>query len=213
MSGARGTTVVPGLEAAFPAPPDLAEKLDRYEALLRKWQSAINLVAPSTLADLRRRHFEDSLQLVPLIPAGARVLVDLGSGAGFPGLVLALATGLDTHLVESDQRKAEFLRVVSRETSAPVTVHAKRIEQVAPFVADVVTARALAPLPVLLGHAARFAGPHTVAIFPKGRTAESELAAADLTSPAASPKMTVDLHPSRTDPEAVLIRIEGFARG
>ncbi|MGO4727710.1 MULTISPECIES: 16S rRNA (guanine(527)-N(7))-methyltransferase RsmG [unclassified Inquilinus] len=205
------------LEVA-PLPPDLAEKLDRYETLLRKWQGAINLVAPSTLADLRRRHFEDSLQLVPLIPAGARVLVDLGSGAGFPGLVLALATGLETHLVESDQRKAEFLRVVSRETSAPVTVHAKRIEQVAPFVADVVTARALAPLPVLLGHAARFAGPHTVAIFPKGRTAEAELAAADLTGvhltgPAASPKMTVDLHPSRTDPEAVLIRIEGFARG
>jgi 16S rRNA (guanine527-N7)-methyltransferase len=208
MSGAIRRVDVPLPEAAFPPPADLSEKLDRYEALLRKWQGAINLVAPSTLAELRRRHFEDSLQLVPLIPAGARTLVDLGSGAGFPGLVLALATGLETHLVESDQRKAEFLRAVSRETQAPVTVHAKRIEQVAPFPADVVTARALAALPVLLGHAARFAGPHTVAIFPKGRSAEAELTALP-----ASPKMTIDLHPSRTDSDAVLIRIEGFARG
>ena len=103
------------------------------------------------------------------------MLVDLGSGAGFPGLVLALATGLEIHLIESDQRKAEFLRAVSRETRAPVTVHAKRIEQVPPFPADVVTARALAALPDLLGYAARFAGPHTVALFPKGRGAEAEL--------------------------------------
>jgi 16S rRNA (guanine527-N7)-methyltransferase len=189
-------------------PPDLSEKLDRYEALLRKWQGAINLVAPSTLPELRRRHFEDSLQLVPLIPVGAKVLVDLGSGAGFPGLVLALATGLEAHLIESDQRKAEFLRAVSRETRVPVTVHARRIEQVPPFPADVVTARALAALPILLGHAARFAGPHTVALFPKGRGAEAELTALP-----ASSKMTIDLHPSRTDPDAVLIRIEGFARG
>jgi 16S rRNA (guanine527-N7)-methyltransferase len=191
-----------------PLPPDLPEKLDRYEALLRKWQGAINLVAPSTLPELRHRHFEDSLQLVPLIPAGAKVLVDLGSGAGFPGMVLALATGLETHLIESDQRKAEFLRAVSRETQVPVTVHAKRIEQVPPFPADVVTARALAALPLLLDHAVRFAGPHTVALFPKGRGAEAEL-----TTLPASSKMTIDLHPSRTDPDAVLIRIEGFARG
>lgn len=206
-------TGVPSLEAAFSPTPDLAEKLDRYEALLRKWQGAINLVAPSTLADARRRHFEDSLQLVPLVPAGARVLVDLGSGGGFPGLVLALATGLETHLVESDQRKAEFLRAVSRETQAPVTVHAKRIDQVLPFRADVVTARALAALPVLLDHATRFAGPETVAIFPKGRAAEAELTTLRLTTLAPSPKMTIDLHPSRTDPDAVLIRIKGFARG
>lgn len=199
---------MPSPEAAFPLPPDLPEKLDRYEALLRKWQGAINLVAPSTLPEARRRHFEDSLQLVPLIPTGARTLVDLGSGAGFPGLVLALATGLETHLIESDQRKAEFLRAVSREIQAPVTVHARRIEQVPAFRADVVTARALAALPVLLGHAARFSGPHTVAIFPKGRAAEAELTALP-----PSPKMTIDLHPSRTDPDAVLIRIEGFARG
>lgn len=199
---------MPSPEAAFPPPADLADKLNRYETLLRKWQGAINLVAPSTLPELRRRHFQDSLQLVPLIPPGAKTLVDLGSGAGFPGLVLALATGLETHLIESDQRKAEFLRAVSRETGASVTVHAKRIEQVPPFPADVVTARALAALPVLLGYAARFAGPRTVALFPKGRAAEAEL-----TSLPPSPKMTIDLHPSRTDSDAVLIRIEGFARG
>jgi 16S rRNA (guanine527-N7)-methyltransferase len=208
MCGAIRRTGVPRPDAALSPPADLARKLDRYEALLRKWQGAINLVAPSTLPELRRRHFDDSLQLVPLFPAGAKVLVDLGSGAGFPGMVLALATGIETHLIESDQRKAEFLRAVSRETGAPVTIHAKRIEQVDSLRADVVTARALAALPLLLDHATRFAGPGTVALFPKGRAAEAEL-----TTLTASPKMTIDLHPSRTDPEAVLIRIEGFARG
>ena len=183
------------------------DRLTAYLDLLAQWQRRIDLVAPSTMRDPWRRHVLDSAQLAPLIPPGSRV-ADLGSGAGFPGLVLAIATGLETHLVESDQRKAEFLRAVSRETAAPVTVHAKRIEQVPPFPADVVTARALAALPVLLGHAARFAGPYTVALFPKGRSAEAEL-----TTLPASPKMTIDLHPSRTDPEAVLIRIEGFARG
>lgn len=127
--------------------------LQLYHDLLLKWQKAVNLVSPTTIADAWNRHFEDSLQLLELIPVSARRLVDLGSGAGFPGLVLALAKpDLDVHLVESDQKKGTFLLTVSRETGAKnVHVHSERIESVLPNLkADVVTARALASLPQLL---------------------------------------------------------------
>jgi len=126
------------------------ERLNTYAELLRKWQRSINLVGPKTLDDLWNRHFVDSAQLLPLIPPTARVLVDFGSGAGFPGLVLAILGMAEVHLIESDQRKATFLREVARATGTPVTVHAKRIEQVTPFPADIVSARALAPLGDLL---------------------------------------------------------------
>jgi 16S rRNA (guanine527-N7)-methyltransferase len=188
--------------------PEVVAKLDAYEALLRKWQKAINLVGRSTLDEIWERHFHDSLQLIPLLPEGVKMLVDLGSGAGFPGMVLAIATGLEVHLVESDQRKAQFLREVSRETRTPVRVHAERAERVAPFPADVVTARALAPLPELIDMARRFAHGRTVALFPKGRAAEAELTGLD-----ASDKMRVTVLPSRTSASAAILRIEGIARG
>ncbi|NBX66721.1 MAG: 16S rRNA (guanine(527)-N(7))-methyltransferase RsmG [Proteobacteria bacterium] len=134
-------------------PPDILLKLKAYEALLLKWQKAVNLVAPSTVDDAWNRHFEDSLQLVDLIPQSATSLIDIGSGAGFPGLVLALARpDLAVHLVESDQKKGTFLLNVSRETGAKnVNLHDQRIESVLPnLCGDVVTARALASLPLLL---------------------------------------------------------------
>ena len=135
------------------------EKLEAYEALLRKWQKAINLVGPNTLDDISERHFFDSAQMFRYIPDVDVRLADLGSGAGFPGLVLAMLGVKDVHLVESDIRKATFLREVSRETGTPVTVHDIRIEDCKIENVDVVTARALSPLTDLLGHASRLTTP------------------------------------------------------
>ena len=152
--------------------------LDAYLGLLRHWQRAINLVGASTLADPWRRHILDSGQLKAHLPADARSLVDLGSGAGLPGLILAIMGVPEVHLVESDRRKAAFLRTCAMELGlAGVRIHAARIEAVAPFAADLVTARALAPLPRLLEHAAPFLAPTTRCLFLKGREAEAELTA------------------------------------
>ncbi len=183
------------------------ERLDLYADLLRKWQRSINLVGPRTIDDLWNRHFTDSAQLLPLIPPASRVLVDFGSGAGFPGLVLAILGVAEVHLIESDQRKATFLREVARATGTPVTVHAKRIEQVAPFPADVVSARALAPLGDLLGFAAPFLHPDSLCLFPKGQMAEDELTAASRTW-----NINVDRIQSVTDPSATILRISQVSR-
>lgn len=174
MSGA--TTI-----AAAAMSPE--EKRAAYLALLRKWQKTINLVAPQTLDVAEQRHFEDSLQLVPLIPAEAKTLFDLGSGAGFPGLVIAMARpDLDVRLIESDARKCSFLSAVSRETGTKVSVFNGRIEtaRAALPVPDVVTARALAPLEKLLDYCLPWAvdNPDLLMIFPKGAQAEEEIAAA-----------------------------------
>ncbi len=125
-------------------------KLDLYNALLVKWQKTINLVSPSTLKDAQIRHFEDSLQLTSLIPDRAELIYDIGSGAGFPGMVLAASTGAKVHLIESDQRKCQFLKTVSREANIPVTIHNSRVEAVDLISPDVITARALASLDKLL---------------------------------------------------------------
>jgi 16S rRNA (guanine527-N7)-methyltransferase len=187
------------------------ERLDIYADLLCKWQRSINLVGPRTIGDLWNRHFTDSAQVLPLIPPAetpaTRVLVDFGSGAGFPGLVLAILGAGEVHLIESDQRKATFLREVARATGTPVTVHARRIEQVAPFPADVVSARALAPLSDLLGFAAPFLRPDSLCLFPKGQMAEDELSAASKTW-----NMTVDRIQSVTDSSATILRISRVSR-
>ncbi|NNG05692.1 MAG: 16S rRNA (guanine(527)-N(7))-methyltransferase RsmG [Inquilinus sp.] len=191
---------------AFAAASDVSretlEKLIRYLALLEKWQRRINLVGRSTLADPWRRHMLDSAQLLPLLPEGARILVDLGSGAGFPGMVLAILGVPEVHLIESDGRKAAFLGEVSRETSTPVTIHAARIEDVRPFVADVVTARALAPLPDLVELARRFSDSRTVWLFPKGQDVDREL-----TATTKEANMRLERVPSRAHPSAVILRL------
>ena len=181
--------------------------LEIYAELLRKWSPRINLVAPNTLSDLYVRHFADSLQLLKLRPKNARVWADLGSGGGFPGLVVAIAardvqSGLEMHLVESDQRKATFLRTVSRETQTPVVVHATRVEDLVPLGADVVSARALAPLPGLLSMVRRHLAPKGVALLPKGKSYESEtLSARELW------RFSLDTFPSETDPGAAILKI------
>jgi 16S rRNA (guanine527-N7)-methyltransferase len=162
------------------------DKLSTYEALLRQWQKTINLVAPSTLDAIWSRHFADSAQLLALAPPDARRWLDLGSGAGFPALVLAimLADRPDAKvtLIESDTRKAAFLGEVARRTGAPVDIRPERIEKVATQSklgpVDVITARALAPLPRLLELAAPAFSDHTVGLFLKGREAETEVDAA-----------------------------------
>ena len=150
-----------------------------YRDALLDWQGRVNLVAPSTLPDLEARHFADSAQLAPLIPTGATV-ADIGSGAGFPGLVLALARpDLVVHLIESDGRKAAFLAHVSRETSAGAVVHAARAQALYSVLApDVVTARAVAPLAQLCRAVLpwAWANPGLIAVFPKGARWAQEVA-------------------------------------
>jgi len=158
---------------------DLLERFSTYRDLLEKWQKQINLVGRTTLPDLWRRHFLDSAQLFPLIPKSAKTLVDLGSGAGFPGLVLALLIsergGPDVHLVEADGRKAAFLVEANRALEARVTVHSRRIESITDLKTDIITARALSPLDRLLDQAERFMKPGTTCLFLKGENALHEL--------------------------------------
>lgn len=133
-----------------PVSRETIERLAKYAQMLELWQQKINLVSATTLPNLWTRHLLDSAQLFSYLPAGVQRLVDLGSGAGFPGLVLAIMGVPEVHLIESDQRKAIFLREVSRETGAGANILAARIEDIPSLKADVVTARALAPLSRLL---------------------------------------------------------------
>ena len=154
------------------------ETLERcrvYLDLLTRWQRRINLVGPASLADPWRRHILDSGQLWPLGANRARRLVDLGSGAGLPGLILALFGVPEVHLIESDRRKASFLREASRACGVVVEVHAARIDEVPRLGAEIVTARALAPLPDLLALAEGQMQTGTTCLFLKGRQAEAEL--------------------------------------
>lgn len=159
-------------------PRETVRRLEIYLDLLRRWQRTINLVGPATLADPWRRHILDCGQLWRRWPRGARRLVDLGSGAGLPGLVLAIMGAPETHLIESDRRKASFLREAARACGVTATVRATRIEAVPLLQADVISARALAPLPALLELAAPQVHEHTTCLFLKGRGAEAELALA-----------------------------------
>jgi len=186
-------------------------KLEAYARLLERWNRSINLVSRASLPDLWRRHFLDSAQLMAFLPAPPpgrpRRLIDLGSGAGFPGMVLSLLGAGEVHLVEADRRKCAFLREIARETAASVQIHPVRIEQLENLEADVVTARALAPLDRLLDFGRNLLRPEGVCLFLKGRTVERELT---LLPP--EPKMRIDTFQSRTAPEGVILRIGGFSQ-
>lgn len=188
-------------------------RLETYVQLLQKWQKTINLVSRDSLDDLWQRHILDSAQLAELIPAGRPItILDMGSGAGFPGLVLAILASEQgrqwtVHLVESDSRKAAFLATVARETGTALKIHNKRLENLAPLMADVVTARALAPLDKLLEYATRFLAPDGKCLCLKGVGAEDELTAASKTW-----KMAVDRLPSRSGSTGVILRIREISR-
>ncbi len=188
------------------------ERLKTYEALLKQWNPKINLVSRATLDDAWGRHFQDSIQIEWLIPQQTRSLADLGSGGGFPGLVLAILFAetrpeARVTLIESDQRKCTFLRTVLRETGVSARVLPERIEKVAPLGADVLTARALAPLSQLLGFAERHLKPGGHAFFPKGARFRAEIEEA-LATWAFSREEIV----SETSPEAVILKIGDIAR-
>ena len=164
-----------------PVSDDALARLDKYAALLVEWQSRINLVAPSTVPQLWTRHIADSLQLLRHAP-DAKIWIDLGSGAGFPGIPIACALaqtpGVEVHLVESNGKKAAFLREAARITGAPIVVHAERIENFGDSYAgkaDVVTARALAPLSSLLDQAFPFMAEGAIGLFLKGQDVGAEL--------------------------------------
>lgn len=190
-------------ESAAGVSRETVVRLEIYANELVRWQQTVNLVGESTLAALWQRHMLDSVQLLRLLPDAPGPLVDLGSGAGFPGLALAIAGVPDVHLIEADSRKAAFLAEVARLTETEITLHTKRIEHVKPVVAGVVTARALAPLPALLTHAARFSGPDTVGLFHKGRDWRREL-----TDAREAWTMDFRCEPSIVEPEGVIMRVE-----
>lgn len=161
---------------------EIWDRLTLYRDLLNKWQNAFNLVSPKSLPEAWDRHFADSAQLAAHISPEAKVIVDMGSGAGFPGMVLAIMNrDLEVHLIESDEKKTQFLRTVSRETHTPVIIHTSRIEnmtgQVRP---DLVTARALASLSQLLDYCMPWArdNPDLLMLFLKGETVLDEIEAA-----------------------------------
>ncbi len=197
-----------GFARRVPVSRETLARLEILLALLERWQRRINLVGAGGLADPWRRHLLDSAQLFRLLPGAAPRLLDLGSGAGFPGLVLAIMGVREVHLVESDRRKAAFLREAARETGCEgVRVHPRRIETLDPFPVTVVTARALAPLPRLLDLAAPFLGPGTVGLFPKGRNLEAELTAARRHW-----RMTAEIEPSLSSPEGRILVLREVAR-
>ena len=169
-------------DKAFGVSRETLDGLKLYADLLKRWQKVVNLVAPSTLGEVWHRHFADSAQLAALIPPTAKRHVDLGSGGGFPGLVLAIMLverGLATTLVESDQRKCAFLREVARNTGIVVEILAQRIENPATCAkvgaVDVVTARALAPLAHLFALSAPICTASTLGLYLKGRGVEQEI--------------------------------------
>src|SRR6266566_5137352 len=199
--------------ALTPVSRETEARLDRYVSLLLEWQSKTNLVAPSTLPHLWTRHVSDSLQLLSLAPS-AKIWVDLGSGGGFPGVVLACALaetpGANIHLIERNAKKAAFLREAVRVTSAAGTVHLAGIGDIVDRIdspVDCVTARALAPLHQLIGFAEPLVGKGAKALFLKGQDVEAEL-----TEATKYWNIQPRLHSSRTGGHGWIVELDRIER-
>lgn len=197
--------------ALCPVSRETEERLDGFVGLLLRWQDKLNLIAPSTLSTVWTRHVADSLQLLPLAPR-ARAWVDLGSGAGFPGIIIACALagqpGARVHLVESNGKKAAFLREAVRATGVPALVHQVRAEKFRESCAepiDAVTARALAPLKTLCNQAFPFIARGAIGVFPKGQDVEAEL-----TDAAKYWRLDASKVPSKTSPGGSIVLIRGL---
>ncbi len=188
--------------AAFPVSRETEARLARYENLLLGRNQTLSLISDTTADIIWTRHFLDSAQLLPLIPEPDRPLVDIGTGAGFPGLVLAILGLPRVQLVEHNMQKVAFLRAVAETLDLPVTVHGMKSDAVKPFAAGTVTARALKPLDQLIGYGKRFLGAGSVCLFPKGRKAEEEMAVA-----ARKWHMKAERFPSLTDPDSTIFRL------
>jgi len=182
-----------------------AETIDRlaaYLALLEKWQRRINLVGSGSMEDPWRRHILDSAQLLPLLPAGSPSVADLGTGAGFPGVILAIMGDARVHLVESNARKCAFLSEVLRITETNATIHNKRIESLATLDVDVVTARGCANLLTLLDYAGPLLAPAGICLFLKGQSVEAELTESRKKWTMRTQRIT-----SRSDPTGVVLKL------
>lgn len=215
--GGRAPLTPEGFRERLAVSRETLDKFLEYAALLRKWNAAINLVGPKSLEDLWRRHFLDSAQLRRHLPeqpgSEARTILDVGAGAGFPGMVLALLGCGRVHLVESDQRKAQFLREVARVTGVPVEVHPVRVESLDLAGVDVVTCRAFAPLPRLLTLTERFLVPQygkkpPIGLFLKGRRVDEEL-----TEAGKKWRLQIDRIESETDPDGSILRLRLLSLG
>ena len=181
------------------------ERLEIYHDLLLKWKSVKNLISNKTYDDIWRRHFQDSAQILELAP-NAQSWIDIGSGGGFPGLVIAILlfekTKCKVQLIDSDHRKCAFLRNVSRETGVLVDVHCGRIEDILPKLAqpDVISARALAPMRQLLDWSAPFIEKGTIGLFLKGQDVDKELTDISIYS-----NFKMKMVESKTDPKARIV--------
>lgn len=194
--------------ATFPVVSrETEDRLQIFIDLLLRWNGTINLISRGDEPHVWERHILDSLALLPAIPPDAGRVIDLGSGGGFPGIVLAVSSGLRFELVESDQRKAAFLREAARATGADVKVHCARIENCRLDPAAVVTARALAPLDRLLTLATPLVAPGGVCVFPKGRTVAEELTAAENHW-----HMHIERFTSAADPQSTILRLSEIRR-
>jgi 16S rRNA (guanine527-N7)-methyltransferase len=215
MKRPRGASIrgAEGFAQLFAVSRETLARLTLYETLLKRWQKTINLVGPGTLDQIWSRHFADSAQLLNLAPPSAKRWIDLGSGAGFPGLVIAIMLaereGTTMTLIESDTRKAAFLGEVARQTGVPVDIYPERIENAATQYkvgpVDVITARGLAPMPRLLELAAPYFSDVTVGLFLKGREAQAEL-------DEASPRweLSAEQRPSQTDSDSQIIVVHAL---
>ena len=186
--------------------------LDQLEQLLRKWNPAINLVAQSSIAALWSRHYLDSAQVFSIASPTTGVWADLGSGGGFPGLVVAIlaherAPELQVILVEADRRKAAFLATLVRECALRAQIIAERIESTPPLAAQFLSARALAPLPKLLDYAERHLKEGGMAMFSKGSNWRDEVSEARRLW-----RFEATAHPSKTDENAAILELRGIAR-
>ncbi len=185
-------------------------RLELLHTLLLKWQDHINLIGPSTTEEVWSRHILDALQLLPLMPAGTQAIADLGSGGGFPGLVLAATQPAMVHMFESNGKKIAFLQEALRQMRVPGQAHRVRLEptlrpEALPNV-QVVTARAFAPLTQLLGMARPFFGSETIGLFHKGQDVDAEL-----TEAAKAWRIRFKKHPSLTDSKSNILEVEEFS--
>jgi 16S rRNA (guanine527-N7)-methyltransferase len=187
------------------------QKLEVYVDLLLSWQKRINLIGPATAPVVWERHILDSLQLLPLLPEDTRTIAELGSGAGIPGLVVAIVADLEAHLYESNGKKAAFLREAARQTGTRAHVHMVRLETLKADPAvpkvDCVVARALAPLPLLLDLAEPFLSCGAIGLFHKGQDVDAEL-----TEATKYWKMNYVMHASQYDSRGVILEIHEATR-
>ena len=196
----------------FNVPRETLERFEVYDTLLRKWSSAINLVAASTLPMLWSRHFLESAAIFDAAGVKAGIWLDMGSGGGFPGIAVAilaadLAPSLRVTCIEADLRKCEFMRTVARATGINVGIMSKRIEDAPPQNADIISARALAPLDKLLALSEPHLLPQGACMFPKGASWRSEIDSA-----IESWRFRVENYESPTDENAAILKIGDIAR-